>query len=136
MYKKFDITLIFEYQDSEHEDEDEDKERHHKRVHHLTKRKKKGGRNTDTNESDSDDELQDGYINSHGADHEIDEEINKAEEEILDFKKKSPEKIKKIAIETSADLIKQIIGAEVNNSNNSAIVEDISKKSEGKYYGN
>ncbi len=67
---------------------------------------------------------------------EIDEEINKAEKEILNFKKKSPEKINKIAIETSADLIKQIIGAEVNNSNISAIVEDISKKNEGKYYGN
>ena len=67
---------------------------------------------------------------------EIDEEINKAEKEILDFKKKSPEKINKIAIETSADLIKQIIGAEVNNSNISAIVEDISKKNEEKYYGN
>ena len=51
-------------------------------------------------------------------------------------KKKSPEKINKIAIETSADLIKQIIGAEVNNSNISAIVEDISKKNEVKYYDN
>ena len=67
---------------------------------------------------------------------EIDEEVNKVEKEILDFKKKSPEKINKIAIETSADLIKQIIGAEVNNSNISAIVEDISKKNEEKYYGN
>jgi len=66
----------------------------------------------------------------------IDEEVNKAEKEILDFKKKSPEKINKIAIETSADLIKQIIGADVNNSSISAIVEDISKKNEGKYYGN
>ena len=67
---------------------------------------------------------------------EIDEEIKKAETEILDLKNKSPEKINKIAIETSADLIKQIIGAEVNNSNISAIVEDISKKNEEKYYGN
>ncbi len=66
----------------------------------------------------------------------IDDEVNKAEKEILDFKKKSPEKINKIAIETSADLIKQIIGADVNNSSISAIVEDISKKNEGKYYGN
>ena len=66
----------------------------------------------------------------------IDEEVNKAEKEILDFKKKSPEKINKIAIETTADLIKQIIGADVNNSSISAIVEDISKKNEGKYYGN
>ena len=67
---------------------------------------------------------------------EIDEEIKKAESEILDLKNKSPEKINKIAIETSADLIKQIIGAEVNNSNISAIVEDTSKKNKEKYYGN
>jgi len=66
----------------------------------------------------------------------INEEVNKAEKEILDFKKESPEKINKIAIETSAILIKQIIGAEVNNSNISAIVNDISKKNEGKNYGN
>ena len=39
----------------------------------------------------------------------INEEVDKAEKEILDFKKKSPEKINKIAIETSADLIKQIM---------------------------
>ena len=64
------------------------------------------------------------------------DEVNKAEEEIIDFKKKSPTKINKIAIETSADLIKKIIGAEVNNSNISAIVEDVSKKNEGEYYGN
>ena len=66
----------------------------------------------------------------------IDEEIKKIEKEILELKKKSPEKINKIAIEASSDLIKQIIGAEVNNSNISAIVEDVSKKNEGKYYGN
>ena len=68
--------------------------------------------------------------------HEIGEEIKKAEKEILDLKIKSPEKINKIAIETSADLIKQIIGAEVNNSNISAIVEDTSKQKGEKYYGN
>ena len=67
---------------------------------------------------------------------EIDEEIKKVETEILDLKNKSPEKINKIAIETSADLIKQIIGAEINKSNISAIVGDISKKNKEKYYGN
>ena len=67
---------------------------------------------------------------------EIDEEIKKAETEILDLKNKSTEKINKIAIETSADLIKQIIGVEVNNSNISAIVEDISKKNEKRHYDN
>ena len=59
---------------------------------------------------------------------EIDAEIKKAENEIFDLKKKSPEKVNRIAIETSSDLIKQIIGAEVNKSNISAIVEDVSKK--------
>ena len=59
---------------------------------------------------------------------EINEEINKAEKEILDLKNKSPEKIRKIAVETSSDLIKQLIGVEVNNSSISAIVEDVSRK--------
>ena len=67
---------------------------------------------------------------------EIDQEIKKAETEILELKNKSPEKINKIAIEASADLIKKIVGVEVNNSNISAIVEDISKKNKEKYYGN
>ena len=67
---------------------------------------------------------------------EIYEEVKKTEQEILGLKNKSSEKINKIAIETSTDLIKEIFGAEVNNSNISAIVEDISKKNEEKYYGN
>ncbi len=67
---------------------------------------------------------------------EIDEEVQKAEEEIIDLKKKSPQKINKIAIDTSADLVKLIIGADVNNSNISAIVEDVSKKGGVKYYDN
>ena len=61
-------------------------------------------------------------------DKEINEEINNVEKEILDLKNKSPEKIRKIAVETSADLVKQLIGAEVNNSSISAIVEDVSRK--------
>ena len=63
---------------------------------------------------------------------EIDEEIKKVEIEIQDLKKKSPEKINKIAIETSADLIKKIVGVDVNNSSISAIVEDIAKKNKEK----
>tara|TARA_B100000683_G_C12298342_1_gene477050 strand:- start:207 stop:785 length:579 start_codon:yes stop_codon:yes gene_type:complete len=59
---------------------------------------------------------------------ELNEEISDAEKEIIDLKNKSPEKINKIAIETSAVLIKQLIGEEVNNSSISAIVEDLSKK--------
>tara|TARA_B100000287_G_scaffold233029_1_gene219394 strand:+ start:235 stop:825 length:591 start_codon:yes stop_codon:yes gene_type:complete len=66
---------------------------------------------------------------------EISEEIKAAEKEIANLKNNAPEKINKIAIETSADLIKQLIGIEVNNSSISAIVEDLSKKNKDKYYG-
>ena len=69
-------------------------------------------------------------------DKDLNEEVNKAELEIKDLKKKSPEKIIKIAIETSNDLIKQLIGVEVNNSSISAIVEDLSKKNRREYHGN
>ena len=66
---------------------------------------------------------------------EINEEIKKAEEEITDLKNKSPDKINKIVVETSSDLVKQLIGVEVNNSSISAIVQDISKKVKEKNYG-
>ena len=67
--------------------------------------------------------------------HEINEEIKKAEKEIIDLKNKSPEKINKIAVEASSDLVKQLIGVEVNNSSISAIVEDVSRKVKEKNYG-
>ena len=67
---------------------------------------------------------------------EIDEEIKKAENEISLLKKKAPEKINKIAVETSAEILKNLIGAEVNNSSISAIVNDLSKKNRDKYYDN
>jgi len=60
--------------------------------------------------------------------------MKKAEQEILNLKKKAPEKINKIAIETSSELVKKLIGAEVNNSSISAIVNDLSKKNGDKYY--
>ena len=66
---------------------------------------------------------------------EINKEIKKTEKEITDLKNKSPEKINKIAIETSSNLVKQLIGVEVNNSSISAIVEDISRNVKGKNYG-
>ena len=66
----------------------------------------------------------------------IEVELKNAEKEIVELKKSSPEKINKIATETSAQLIKQLIGEEINNSSISAIVEDLSKKNKGKYYGN
>ena len=66
---------------------------------------------------------------------QINEEIKKAEQEIEVLKKGAPEKINKIAIETSSELLKNLIGAEVNNSSISAIVDDLSKKNGDKYYG-
>ena len=66
---------------------------------------------------------------------EIDKEIKIAENEILDLKKNALNKINKIAIETSSELIKQLIGEEANNSNISAIVEEQSKKSKEKQHG-
>ena len=69
-------------------------------------------------------------------DKQIDEEIKKAEAEINSLKKNAPEKIKKIAIDTSSELVKKLIGAEVNNSSISAIVDDLSKRNGNKYYGN
>ncbi len=69
-------------------------------------------------------------------DKQIDEEIKKAEQEIIVLKKNAPEKINKIAIETSSELVKKLIGAEVNNSSISAIVDDLTKKNGDKYYGN
>ena len=67
---------------------------------------------------------------------QIDDEIKKAEQEIEVLQKNAPEKINKIAIETSSELVKKLIGAEVNNSSISAIVDDLSKRNGDKYYGN
>ena len=67
---------------------------------------------------------------------QINEEIKKAEQEIEVVKKSAPEKINKIAIEASSELVKKLIGAEINNSSISAIVDDLSKKNGDKYYGN
>ena len=68
-------------------------------------------------------------------DKQIDEEIKKAEKEIEILIKSAPEKINKIAIETSSELVKRLIGAEVNNSSVSAIVDELSKRNGNKYYG-
>jgi F-type H+-transporting ATPase subunit b len=67
---------------------------------------------------------------------QIDEEVKKAEEEINKLRQEAPMKINKIAIETSSELIQKLIGAEINNSSISAIVDDLSKKNGDKYYGN
>ena len=68
-------------------------------------------------------------------DKQIDDEISIAEQEIEALRKVAAEKINKIAIETSSDLLKKLIGTEINNSSISAIVDDLSKKNKDKYYG-
>ena len=69
-------------------------------------------------------------------DKELDEEVQKIEIEIQELRNKAPEKINKIAVETSADLLHQLIGAEINGSSISAIVDDLSRRKMDKYYGN
>ena len=69
-------------------------------------------------------------------DKQIEDEIKKVEDEINLFRKDAPVKINKIAIETSGELVQKLIGAEINNSSTSAIVDDLSKKNGDKYYGN
>ena len=63
---------------------------------------------------------------------DIDSEINSAEDEINKLRNTSSDKINKIAIETSSELIRQLIGEEVNNSSISAIVEDQLRKNKEK----
>jgi F-type H+-transporting ATPase subunit b len=63
---------------------------------------------------------------------EIEKELALVEEEIKNLKKNSIISINKIAQEISSEVVKKIIGAEVNMSNVSAIVDDVSKKQTGK----
>ena len=79
--------------------------------------------------------LEDITIKKNSLDKDIDDEISAAEQEIKNLKTASSEKIKNIAIETSSELIKQLIGEEANNSSISAIVEEQSRKSEKKQNG-
>ena len=69
-------------------------------------------------------------------DKQIDEEVKKVEQEINLLKKGASEKINKIAIETTSELLVKLIGTEVNKSSISAIVDDLSKRNGDKYYGN
>ena len=64
---------------------------------------------------------------------EIEKEIQKTENEIKLLKINSINNINKIAIETSSNIVKSIINIDLNKSNASAIVEDISKKNIKEY---
>ena len=79
--------------------------------------------------------LEDITNKKNSLDKDIDDEISATEQEIRNLKTASSEKIKNIAIETSFELIKQLIGEEANNSSISAIVEEQSRKIEKKQNG-
>ena len=64
---------------------------------------------------------------------EIDKEIENAEKEIKTLKLSSIKDINKISIETSSEIVRKMVGTEVNTSSVSAIVEDTSKKEIIKY---
>jgi F-type H+-transporting ATPase subunit b len=64
---------------------------------------------------------------------EIGKEIENAEKEIKTLKLSSIKDINKICIETSSEIVKKMVGTEVNTGSVSAIVEDVSKKEIIKY---
>ena len=80
--------------------------------------------------------LTDINLKKDSLDRELNLEIQKAETEIQELMNRAPEKINKIAIETSTDLLHQLIGAEINNSSISAIVNELSRNKMDKYYDN
>ena len=59
---------------------------------------------------------------------EIEKELNDAENEIKILKKTSILKVNKIAEEISSEIVKQVIGSNVNMSSVAAIINDVSKK--------
>ena len=59
---------------------------------------------------------------------EIEKELNDAENEIKILKKTSVLKVNKIAEEISSEIVKQVIGSNVNMSSVAAIIDDVSKK--------
>ena len=64
---------------------------------------------------------------------EIENEILKAQKEIVELKKGSLEDIYKISEDISSNIIENISGDKLNESSIKATVEEISKKSLGKY---
>ena len=59
---------------------------------------------------------------------EIEKELMAAEEEIKGLKKSSVSNVSNIAAETSIEVIRKLIDVEVNRSNVSAIVDDITRR--------
>ena len=66
-------------------------------------------------------------------DKEIENEIIKAQEEIIELKKNSISDIQNISKDLAANIIESISGDKLNESSIKATVEDVSKKNVGKY---
>ena len=64
---------------------------------------------------------------------EIEKEISKAQKEIIELKKNSISEIQKISESIAASIIENISGDKLNESSIKATVEDVSKKTIGKY---
>ena len=64
---------------------------------------------------------------------EIENELNRAQEEILELRKSSINSINIISREITSNIIEKLSGDKLNESNIKAIVEDITKKNLGKY---
>ena len=64
---------------------------------------------------------------------EIEKEILKAQKEISDLKKNSISDIQKISENIASNIIEKISGDKLNESSIKAAIEDVSKKSLGKY---
>ena len=64
---------------------------------------------------------------------EIEKEISKAQKEIIELKKNSISEIQKISENIAASMIENISGDKLNESSIKATVEDVSKKTIGKY---
>ena len=62
---------------------------------------------------------------------DIEKELIAVEKEIKNLKKASVSNISKIAAETSAEIVKQVVDTEVNKSSVAAIVEDVTKRKFG-----
>ena len=64
---------------------------------------------------------------------EIENEISKAQKEIVELKKNSTLDINNISKEITSNIIENISGEKLNESSIKATIEDVSKKNIGKY---
>ena len=64
---------------------------------------------------------------------EIENEITKAQKEIVELKNNSISDIRDIAKDVASNIIENISGDKLNESSITAAVEDVSKKNIGKY---